>query len=942
MTLTSGAAVLVEREDDLASLMASLRAAASGQGSCVLVEGPAGIGKTSLLDAAIAAAENGATATSSLPAGSRLLLCRHRCTTGEAHQPFAAVIGLLAEAVFARPDDDFRGASALAVPLFRDGETGHRGEFPLLHGLHWLTVSLSEERPLVLVVDDVQWADPASVRFLRYLAERVAGHRILLLVGARTGEPAHPDLVDFLERPQARLTLEPLSGDGVRAVTDAVTGQSGPGVEALAAQVAGRSGGNPFFVHELLRHVTPGLTGVDATPSSVVEAVQRQLATLPPPAADVAVAVATLGEATSVGEVAALTCNDVRTTALAVDDLVAAALLDDVDPRRFRHPLLRDAVASSVPVGRRLDLAAASAELLATRHPVRAAEHLVGAPELAPLRETWVVPTLRDAARVSTVRGGGERAVAYLERALAEPLDPPAECDVRRMLGVLLDDANDVTALEHLARAWELAPTSPEASTPTVAAAYADALFHFALLEESGAVCRQAQESLGPDESERRLLLEATALNSEAMIGINRDRPARLQGQVETAATPGERAVLAHVAWDRSARGDLDHRAVADLARRAGGGGLLLDEVGPASPLFVYAGTALAWAGAYEEVAAYATAGVERAVAAGSLVGLAYATALRAGNAVYRGEIAQAETDAQRVLEELADADPMCFAMSVGWQLEICIERESPEVGRTLVETFGLDGELPDIGTIDTLLLSRARLWIEVGELDRALVDLAEVARRGRRSSYLNPIASPWRSMTAQVHLLQGRADDESLTLVDAELAHARAYGAPRAIGVALLARARLVTGRAAEQAVEHLREALDVLDGSGADLVLAEVMIDLGARTGAGTDAQRRRILRDAMDLAHRCGSWRAVSRAMEALRETGARPRRPRVKGLQALTPQERRVTQLAATGQANRDIAEALFLTRRTVELHLTNAYRKLGIDGRAELAAALAER
>lgn len=942
MTLTSGAAVLVEREEELASLTASLRAAASGAGSCVLVEGPAGIGKTSLLDAATSAAQTCASTAGTID-GLDARVCRHRCTTAEAHQPFAAVIGLLAEAVFARPDDDFRGASALAVPLFRDGETGHRGEFPLLHGLHWLTVSLSEERPLVLVVDDVQWADPASVRFLRYLAERVAGHRILLLVGARTGEPSHPDLADLLERPQDRLTLEPLSGDGVRAVTDAVTGQSGPGVAALAAQVAGRSGGNPFFVHELLRHVTPGLTGVDATPSSVVEAVQRQLATLSPPAGDVAVAVATLGEATSVGEVAALTGNDVRTTALAVDDLVAATLLDGGDPRRFRHPLLRDAVAGSVPVGRRLDLAAACAQLLAPRHPVRAAEHLVGAPELAPLREGWVVPTLHEAARVSTVRGGGERAIAYLERALAEPLEAAAECDVRRMLGVLLDDANDVTALEHLARAWELAPTLPEISTPTVAAAYADALFHFALLEESGAVCRRAQESLGPDESERWLLLEATALNSEAMIGLNRDRPARLQGQVEAAGTPGERAVLTHVAWDRAARGDLEHRDVADLARRAAGEGLLLDEVGPASPLFVYAGTALSWAGAYEEVVTYATAGVERAVATGSLVGLAYATALRAGNAVYRGEIAQAETDAQRVLEELADADPMCFAMSVGWQIEISIERETPEVARSLLETFGLGGELPDIGTIDTLLLSRARLWIEVGELDRALVDLAEVQRRGLRSAYLNPIASPWRSMTAQVHLRQGRAGEESLALVDDELAAARAYGAPRAIGVALLARARLTAERpAAGQALEHLREALEALDGSGADLVLAEVMIDLGSRSDAGTDNQRRRILRDAMDLAHRCGSWRAVSRAMEALRETGARPRRPRVKGLQALTPQERRVTQLAATGQANRDIAEALFLTRRTVELHLTNAYRKLGIDGRAELADALAER
>jgi DNA-binding NarL/FixJ family response regulator len=139
---------------------------------------------------------------------------------------------------------------------------------------------------------------------------------------------------------------------------------------------------------------------------------------------------------------------------------------------------------------------------------------------------------------------------------------------------------------------------------------------------------------------------------------------------------------------------------------------------------------------------------------------------------------------------------------------------------------------------------------------------------------------------------------------------------------------------------VADLREAVEILRPSQAALVFAESLVELGAAPESGDVAERRDLLRTGMDAAHRCGSWRLVSRAMSALRATGARPRRPQVTGLQALTPQERRVAQLATTDIGNREIAEQLFLTRRTVELHLTHTYRKLGISGRAELRPALA--
>jgi DNA-binding CsgD family transcriptional regulator len=138
----------------------------------------------------------------------------------------------------------------------------------------------------------------------------------------------------------------------------------------------------------------------------------------------------------------------------------------------------------------------------------------------------------------------------------------------------------------------------------------------------------------------------------------------------------------------------------------------------------------------------------------------------------------------------------------------------------------------------------------------------------------------------------------------------------------------------------ELAREAVDVLAGSDLRLSHARALIDLGAalrRSGHRRDA--REPLREGLDLANRCGSVLETDRAMDELRATGSRPRRPQVRGVDALSAQERRIAAMAADGLGNREIAEALFLTRRTVEMHLTGAYRKLGVSGRGDLEPAL---
>jgi DNA-binding CsgD family transcriptional regulator len=121
-----------------------------------------------------------------------------------------------------------------------------------------------------------------------------------------------------------------------------------------------------------------------------------------------------------------------------------------------------------------------------------------------------------------------------------------------------------------------------------------------------------------------------------------------------------------------------------------------------------------------------------------------------------------------------------------------------------------------------------------------------------------------------------------------------------------------------------------------------ARALADLGAALRrAGCRAEAREPLRAGLDLAHRQGAWALAERARTELVASGARPRRVLLSGVDALTPSERRVADMAAAGRTNREIAQALFVTARTVEGHLTHVFQKLGLESRAELPRALAD-
>ena len=243
---------------------------------------------------------------------------------------------------------------------------------------------------------------------------------------------------------------------------------------------------------------------------------------------------------------------------------------------------------------------------------------------------------------------------------------------------------------------------------------------------------------------------------------------------------------------------------------------------------------------------------------------------------------------------------------------------------------------LPESARMLYLRDSDARLRIVRGDLAGGAAELLDAGRRLDSVDSRNPALVAWRSPAA-LALLQLGERDEARRLVAEELELARGWGAPRALGAALRAGGLIEGGK---RGLAQLGEAVEVLSSSPAKLEHAKARTELGAALRrAGQRAQAREHLRRAVELASICGAAALAVRAETELLATGARPRRVALSGVESLTPSERRVAEMAAQGPTNREIAQALFVTQRTVEVHLTSIYRKLDISSRSQLAAAL---
>jgi DNA-binding CsgD family transcriptional regulator len=361
----------------------------------------------------------------------------------------------------------------------------------------------------------------------------------------------------------------------------------------------------------------------------------------------------------------------------------------------------------------------------------------------------------------------------------------------------------------------------------------------------------------------------------------------------------------------------------------------LLPEAVDRAPYFYHACGTLMFTERYAEALALYDEALEDARRLGSLPHVLALSCHRGLLHLRVGNLADAEADARTALESGPRLPGFHAASAVGVLLETLAERGQLAAADAADARYPVAAQYPTILFSAVLLASRGRLRLAELRPADALTDLIATGELLDRLRCPTPSVAPWRSDAALAHLMLG-AHAEARELAAEEVALAEAFNAPRTLGVALRA-AGLVEG--GKRGIELLRRAVRVLEGSAARLEYARAMTDLGAALRrAGSRSESRDVLRPALDLAHRCGALALSERARAELVAAGGRPRRLVLSGVDSLTPSERRVGQLAAGGLSNRDIAQHLFITTRTVEGHLTHVYEKLAITSREQLVSA----
>ncbi len=935
---------LLERDRELRTIDRRIASARARAGSLVVVEGPPGVGKTVLL----AAARERAAHADMLVLHARGGQLEREFSFGVARQLFET---LLVRATPAERDTLLEGAAAAAAPLvgataqhaFADTpEAGADAAFQALHGLFWLAANVAARAPLMLAIDDLQWCDAGSLRWLAYLVRRLEGLALLVVASVHADHPSTRAALLAEAIAEARvLRPAPL---GVASVALLVRhALAADPAEEFSATCHEATGGLPLLVREMLVALADEGVVPDAAQSgrvreigahAVAPLVRLRLARLTPQARSLASAAAVLGDGAALAHAAALAEIDEATAASAASTLGRAGLLRVDAPLSFAHPLERAAIYDTIAPLQR-EIAHANAARLLWRDKA-ATEQIAAHLLLCSRHEPFALAILRDAAQQSLAHGSADAAVAYLRSVIAGPLQPGVRAEVLIELGLAEKLVDLPAAVAHLREALEL--IDGDERRARVGAHLARALFLAGRSAEAVGAFAHAIALLGPGRGELRSRLQADLL---AVTIVRPELYPIAERELATIkAAPGAdgvggRMLLAMTAYHDARHGD-GRKACADRAARALAGGALLGE--EASSAFAYACRVLIVADRFDAAASAYERALRRARARGSITSFAVGMAFRSGLAVYRGALAEAESDAEAALAAARDggvATALPFGLT--YLTLALIEQGKLEIAADRLERFA--DEIGGFADMPFFLLARARLRRAEGDAAGALEMVLEAARGFAATGRVNPALAPWRSEAALAHLELGDVD-AARAIACEEVRLARIWGAPRTLG-----RALRVAGEAegGEPGLARLHDSLAVLARSPARLVRAETLVELGAavrRSGSRTAA--RGFLRRGLDLADACGAVPLAERARTELRVAGARPRRARVSGPQALTPSELRVATMAAEGMTNRAIAQALFVTAKTVEVHLSGAYRKLEIRSRLQLPKALEQR
>lgn len=926
---------LLEREGEIEEIGERLARGATGEGSLVVIEGPAGCGKTRLLRAVCALARE---RSMRVLAGSG----------AEFERDFpCGVVRQLLERVVARADeggDDalLAGAAALARPVFAPGRVGLEDAGDpggaIAHGIYWLVANLAERAPLVLIVDDAHWADQASLQVLGYLARRLADVPIVLAMAARPGEPWVRTGTQLTDSGLGWvLHPAPLSEQAITAI---VRGRLGPAADPeFCRECRELTGGNPLWVSTLVAATaSAGLTGRadevlalrELGPSSVSASVLLRVSGMSEGATRLARALAVLGPAATLPAARELAGLSEGEAVALIAQLTRAEILDDALPPKFTHPIVRAAIYRDLTVAERAQAHERAAGILATHDrptDTIAAQLLLSAPRGNP----EVIERLSVAAELALGRAAPATAVQYLRRALAEPPAPEARADVLAALGRAELITRDPEAVAHLQAAREQATDLVERGR--LATLLCDALTISGHFTEARELALEATEALGATSPEVRADLEFWlawadwfAPRDDARVGRLCELTARSRSQQQLA----ESWLALYMASEAHPR-DLTLSHVEHVFAERSRAGLGLTD-GVVRPILV---TTLVICDQLDWADCGLTEWQEAAKESGGALDYLGVVAWQTGVAFRRGDLLGTEDLWRRVLTLQPTSELILPAATALYHFaEALTELGRPGEALAAIRDDWVDGL--DVGLNGaTLIYARGRAAVALGRSEEGINDLRACGQLLEAIRFFNPNYFPWRSTLALA--LRESDRDEARELVRTELERAEHVGQPRAIGGALRARALIDND---ETTIEQLRAASATLADCPSRLEQARVLGDLGAalrRAGHRRDA--RHPLRSALDLAHRCGANRIADQAHTDLLACGARPRRQMLTGPDALTPSERRIAGMAAGGATSKEIAQALFLSRRTVQMHLSGAYRKLGIDSRSGLQHAL---
>ncbi|MFS8101586.1 DUF2791 family P-loop domain-containing protein [Lentzea alba] len=839
---------LLGRDAELAALGRLLDDALQGTGSCVVVTGGFGIGKSALLEAFISEArERGFTVRQAKSA--RL----------ESHLPGAVV-------------------RQLAPCLANEHD---------LEELYARAANSARKAPILMVIDDVHVADTFSKRALAYLRPRMQHMPVVIALSASQG---------YLSTDE--VTLPEIAGHAHRVDLD---GLDVAAVERLTADLPDRdpqrchdlTGGNPYLLHALLREEGEGSAAVG-------EMIGMRLREYTG-AAEVARSAAVLDGDAGLELLSALTGFDALP---AVDTLVRLGVLADTDPLTFRHPFVRNSILADMPVAVRSAAHARAAWLLfeSDAPDERVADHVLKARSV---RLPWSVDLLREV--------GG---IEHLERALEEHLSDEDRLAIEVELGHaehLKNNADGRDRVRDALTACEDPHLAANVALTLIQNMCTSSDAHFAVSLAIMVIAR-----LLPEDRDQVWHLVCTTY----LLAANRDaRMANCAGKYfddligDIPQDPNlKRARSALLAVGNARSGDSSAEAVEHALDALDGEWV---DVFGEPYLFTFLVPVLAdnpehinkfWL-------SHSTAPVSHDphLRRGMLSMIARAAAFHNS-----GDLARAYTFLTPPVST-GNTDCPAVLLATAKLAEVCIEMGQFDEAAPLVTADG------DLLQHINVRYARGRLKLASCHPEGALEDLLEVGRRLAEREMPNPALVAWRHHAVRAYLALGNRDDAA-RLAHEELDLAKRWGSTRVVGTALMS-----VGISTDD-VDVLLEAEELLASSPHRLLHAQSLYWLGhhLRRKGRADAAAPH-LRKAFELARHLSAHPLAKLAGDEVRDEDDQ--------VQGLTKQENRVARMAAQGLTNRQIAETLHLTRRTVELHLSSAYRKLSITGRAELVAAL---